>query len=215
MAERTDKTDERGLISMTGTVESVIYSNEENGYAICDLGTEDDEIVTIVGTLPYIGEGDHVTVFGRWVHNPKYGRQFRVEQYEKKLPADTASILRYLSSRTVRGIGPKTAQKIVDAFGTDTFDVIENHPDWLEQVGISGKKAQAISEDFREKSGIRSAMMFFRDYFGAALTVRIYRKWGSGAVEIARNCPYRLCEEIEGIGFEKADADGGQAGTVP
>lgn len=206
MAERTDKTDERGLISMTGTVESVIYSNEENGYAICDLGTEDDEIVTIVGTLPYIGEGDHVTVFGRWVHNPKYGRQFRVEQYEKKLPADTASILRYLSSRTVRGIGPKTAQKIVDAFGTDTFDVIENHPDWLEQVGISGKKAQAISEDFREKSGIRSAMMFFRDYFGAALTVRIYRKWGSGAVEIARNCPYRLCEEIEGIGFEKADA---------
>ncbi len=206
MAERTDNTDERGLISMTGTVESVIYSNEENGYAICDLGTEDDEIVTIVGTLPYIGEGDHVTVFGRWVHNPKYGRQFRVEQYEKKLPADTASILRYLSSRTVRGIGPKTAQKIVDAFGTDTFDVIENHPDWLEQVGISGKKAQAISEDFREKSGIRSAMMFFRDYFGAALTVRIYRKWGSGAVEIARNCPYRLCEEIEGIGFEKADA---------
>ncbi len=206
MAERTDKTDERGLICMSGTVESVIYSNEENGYAICDLGTEDDEIVTIVGTLPYIGEGDHVTVFGRWVHNPKYGRQFRVEQYEKKLPADTASILRYLSSRTVRGIGPRTAQKIVDAFGTDTFDVIENHPDWLEQVGISGKKAQAISEDFREKSGIRSAMMFFRDYFGAALTVRIYRKWGSGAVEIARRNPYRLCEEIEGIGFEKADA---------
>lgn len=207
MAEAYTETDAEGLIRMTGTVETVIYSNEENGYAICDLGPADtDDIVTIVGTLPFIGEGDTVTVYGRWVHNPKYGRQFRVEQFEKKLPSDTASILRYLSSRTIKGIGPKTAQRIVETFGTDTFDVIENHPDWLEQAGISAKKAKAISEDFREKSGMRSAMMFFRDYFGASLTVRIYKKWGSASVDIARNNPYRLCEEIEGIGFEKADA---------
>ena len=194
-------------LELRGSIEQVIYANEENGYAVCDLGTQDNELVTIQGTLPYIAEGDNVTVYGRWIHSPKYGRQFAVERYERNLPADANSILRYLSSRAIKGIGPKTAQKIVEQFGEDTFDVIENHPDWLAQVnGISRKKAQEISEDFREKSGIRSAMLFFREYFGAALTVRIYKKWGSSAVDRAKENPYRLCDEIEGIGFEKADA---------
>jgi exodeoxyribonuclease V alpha subunit len=79
---------ENGLVQINGSVEQVIYSNEENGYTICDFGTDADELITIVGTLPYISEGDTLAVFGRWVHNPKYGRQFKVEQYEKKLPAD-------------------------------------------------------------------------------------------------------------------------------
>ncbi len=195
------------LLELRGSIEQVIYANAENGYAVCDLGTQDNDLVTIQGTMPYIAEGDSVTVYGRWIHSPKYGRQFSVERYERNLPADANSILRYLSSRAIKGIGPKTAEKIVDMFGEDTFDVIENHPDWLAQVqGISHKKALEISEDFREKSGIRSAMLFFREYFGAALTVRIYKKWGSAAVDRAKENPYRLCDEIEGIGFEKADA---------
>ena len=198
--------DEQGLLRLTGSIEHVIYSNEENGFAICDLGTDTDDLVTITGILPYVGEGDMVTVYGRWVHNPKYGRQFKVEQSEKQLPADKASILRYLSSSTIKGIGPKTAQRIVDEFGEETFDVMENHPDWLASIpGITPKKARAIAEDFKNKAGIRSAMMFFREFFGAAMTVRIYKKWGSNAVEIAKNNPYRLCDEIEGIGFERAD----------
>lgn len=198
--------DDLGLVRLSGSIEHVIYSNEENGYAICDLGTDTDELVTITGTMPYIGEGDTVTVTGRWVHNPKYGRQFKVEQCEKELPADRASILRYLASGSIKGIGPKTAQRIVDTFGEETFDIIENHPDWLSDIpGISRKKALAISEDFKNKSGIRSAMLFFREFFGAAMTVRIYKKWGGSAVDIAKNNPYLLCEEIEGIGFEKAD----------
>ena len=89
--------DEHGLLKLSGSIEHVIYSNEENGFAICDLGTDADEIVTITGVMPYIAEGDVVTVYGRWVHNAKYGRQFKVEQSEKRLPADRASILRYLS----------------------------------------------------------------------------------------------------------------------
>ncbi len=195
------------LLELKGSIEQVIYANAENGYAVCDLGTQDNELITIQGTLPYVAEGDNVTVYGRWIHSPKYGRQFSVERYERNLPADVNSILRYLSSRAIKGIGPKIAEKIVEQFGEDTFDVIENHPDWLAQVhGISRKRAQEISEDFREKSGIRSAMLFFRDYFGAALTVRIYKKWGSSAVERAKENPYRLCDEIEGIGFERADA---------
>lgn len=195
------------LAELRGSIEQIIYTNTENGYAVCDLGTQDNELVTIQGTLPYIAEGDHVTVYGRWVHSPRYGRQFSVERYERNLPSDANSILRYLSSRAVKGIGPKTAEKIVEQFGVDTFDVIENHPDWLAQInGISQKKAVEISEDFRMKSGIRSAMIFFRDYFGAALTVRIYQAWGAEAIRRAKENPYRLCDEIEGIGFEKADA---------
>ena len=191
---------------LSGNIERVIYANDENGYAICDLGTDTDELVTITGTLPYIGEGDVVTVWGKWVHNPKYGRQFKVEQSEKQLPADKASMLRYLSSGTIKGIGPKIAQRIIDEFGEEAFDIIENHPDWLAEIqGITPKRARAICEEFKNKAGIRSAMLFFREHFGAVTTVRIYKKWGSSAVDVAKNNPYMLCEEIEGIGFERAD----------
>ena len=199
--------DNYGLENLEGTVEQVIYANEENGYTVCDMSTEDD-IVTVCGIMPLLNEGDTLRVYGKWVHNAKYGRQFSVEQYERVMPADTASILRYLSSRAIKGIGPKTAMKIVEAFGEDSFDVIENHPDWLADTikGISHKMALAASESFKEQAGIRNAMMFFRDYFGAATTVRIYKQWGSAAVDVAKKNPYRLCNEIEGIGFERADA---------
>ena len=194
-----------GLTQIKGTVEHIIYCNEDNGYTVMDVGLEDD-IVTACGIMPYISDGDSLILWGNWVHNPKYGRQFKVEQYERDMPADSAAILRYLSSRTIKGIGPKLAERIVSAFGDETLDVMENHPEWLCDVpGISRKKAEEIAEDFRAKAGIRSAMMFFRDYFGAAMTVRIYRQWGSGAVDIAKKNPYRLCDEVEGIGFERAD----------
>lgn len=198
--------DDAGLLRLTGSIEHVIYANEDNGFAICDLGTESGDLITITGTLPYVGEGDSVMVYGKWVHNPKYGRQFRVETCERQMPADANSMLRYLASGAIKGIGPKIAQRIVDEFGDETFDVIEHHPEWLANVsGISRKSAKSIGADFAEKAGIRSAMMFFRDFFGAAATVRIYKRYGGNAVELAKKNPYRLCEEIEGIGFERAD----------
>lgn len=198
--------DDAGFLRLTGSIEHVIYANEDNGFAICDLGTESGDLITITGTLPYVGEGDSVTVYGKWVHNPKYGRQFRVESCERQMPADANSMLRYLASGAIKGIGPKIAQRIVDEFGDETFDVIEHHPEWLANVsGISRKSAKSIGADFAEKAGIRSAMMFFRDFFGAAATVRIYKRYGGNAVELAKKNPYRLCEEIEGIGFERAD----------
>jgi len=201
--------------SLEGSIEAVIYSNEENGYSICDMATSDDRIVTIVGIMPFVSAGDSISIVGKWVHNQRYGRQFSVEKYEKKLPADTASMLRYLSSRTIKGIGPKTAQRIVERFGEDTFDVIENHPQWLTEIkGISLRIATAASEDFKEQTGMRSVMLFFREFFGSALTVKIYKKWGSGAVDMAKRNPYRLCNEIEGIGFEKADNMAKKLGIV-
>lgn len=202
--------------SLRGTVERVIYTNGDTGYTVCDFGLEDGDVVTVYGTMPYIGNGDELTVWGGWTHSPRYGRQFRVDQYERSLPADSNAILRYLSSRTVKGVGPALAKRMVDTFGDETLEVMENHPDWLVQVqGISRKKANEISEDFRAKAGIRAAMLFFREYFGAALTVRIYKKFGSGAMDIAKSNPYRLCDEVEGIGFEKADRFASSLGVDP
>lgn len=195
------------LEKLTGCVEGIIYANEENGYTVCDLGTDDDDIVTITGIMPYLAEGDRLTVWGEWKHNPKYGRQFSVEEYEKELPANAMAILRYLSSGAIKGVGKKTAEKIVNEFGDNTLDVMENHPEWLSDIpGMSRKKAKAICEEFKEKAGIRSVMIFFREYFGAALTIKIYKRWGAAAIDVAKANPYRLCEEIDGIGFEKSDS---------
>ena len=202
-----------GLSRLEGSIEHVIYANEDNGYAICDMAVADDEIITVVGIIPMVSAGDNIIVYGKWIHNPKYGRQFSVERYERVMPADTASIMRYLSSGAIKGIGPKTAQRIVEMFGEETFDVIENHPEWLADVkGISRKAANEISERFREQAGMRSVMMFFRNYFGATLTVKIFKKWGSASVDIAKKNPYRLCNEIEGIGFERADSMASELG---
>ena len=199
--------DDGGLIKLQGSVEHVIYTNEENGYTVIDFGTDDDDLITITGILPYVSEGDSLIVYGEWKHNQKYGRQFAVSEYERYMPANASAILRYLSSGAIKGIGKKTAAKIVEEFGDETLDVLENHPDWLSDIpGISLKKAKGICEDFKSKAGIRSAMMFFRDYFGAAITVKIYKRWGSACIDIAKANPYRLCDEIDGIGFERADS---------
>lgn len=204
MRETDERTD--GMLQLEGTVEHVIYSNEENGYTICDMSVDDEDIYTVVGIMPMVSDGDRLTVFGKWVHNAKYGRQFSVSRYERVMPADTAAILRYLSSRAIKGVGPKTAQRIVAEFGEDTFDVIENHPEWLSEVkGISQKLAESISRNFKEQSEVRSTMIFFQDYFGVATTLKIYKRFGGRSVEIAKQNPYRLCNEVEGIGFERAD----------
>ncbi len=207
MSNHYENVDESGVVTLEGSVEYVIYSNEENGYTILEMTLEKNEIVTAVGIMPYVGEGETLKVYGKWVHNPKYGRQFSVSSYEKVMPADEVSILRYLSSGAIKGIGPKTAQRIVDVYGKDTFDVIENHPEWLGEIsGITPKKAREIGENFRKSSGMRSTMMFFREYFGAALTMKIYKRWGASSVDRVKENPYILCEEIDGIGFEKADS---------
>lgn len=206
MPEKKEKKND-DINTLSGSVERVIYMNEDNGYTILDMSLDTNEIVTAVGIMPYVGEGESITVYGKWVHNPKYGRQFSVEQYEKIMPADSSSILRYLASGAVKGIGPKTALRIVEKYGEETFDVIENHCEWLSEIsGISSKKAIEIGENFRRGAGMRSTMMFFREHFGAALTMRIYKKWGSASVDTVKDNPYLLCEEVDGIGFEKADA---------
>lgn len=199
--------DKEGLLSIEGSVEKIIYQNEENGYTVCEIFTPSDEIFTLVGNMPYLSEGETVSALGSWVNHATFGKQFKVEFYEKQLPATETAILKYLSSGAVRGIGKVTARRIVSQFGADSFEVIEHNPQWLSEIpGISPKKAEQISASFAAQFGMRNVMMFCREYFGPTTAVRIYKKWGNGAVERIKQNPYILCGEIYGVGFEKADA---------
>ena len=193
--------------TINGTVDSVIFQSDETGYTVIEIEDSDGFPVTLVGTMPYLCEGDSITATGKWINHQVYGKQFKVEIYEKTLPTGELDILRYLSSGTVKGIGPKTAKKIVDKYGEDTFDVIENHHEWLAEIpGITPRKAADINSSFIEMSGARNVMMFCADFFGSATSMRIYKKWGGSAVDRIKKDPYSLCEAFSGIGFKTADS---------
>ena len=194
---------------LVGTVEHIVYRNDENGYTVCEVALSSDggeEPVTAVGILPYLSVGEGIRARGSWEVHPVHGRQFRVELFEKQLPEDENSILKYLSSRTVKGIGPVTAARIVERYGADSFEVIEKRPEWLADIpGISMKKAREISDEFKKQFGMRSVMMFCRDFFGPTTAVRIFKRFGGGAVDLIKENPYLLCEQMQGIGFESCD----------
>ena len=200
-----DKYEKDCLIS--GTIENVVYRNESNDYTVLEIGTDDNELVTAVGIIPMAFEGEQVELHGHYTYHKEFGKQFAFDSFEKKLPDGVDGIYRYLSSRTVKGIGPVTALKIVNRFGEDSFDVIENHPEWLVDIsGITMKKAAQISESFKEQTGIRGVVMFCKDFIGASDVSKVYKRFGSGAVGIIQENPYILCDEKLGISFEKADA---------
>ncbi len=197
---------DENLIELEGTVESIIFHNEDNGYTVCELAVSDEDYITLVGHMPFLSAGESIKAQGSWTFHPSFGRQFKVEYYEKQLPATESAIQKYLASGAIKGIGVKLAERIVRQFGEDTFDVMENHPDWLADIdGITPKKAKQFSERFKENFGVRSVMMFCRDFFGPQTAVKVYKKWGGSAVDIIKDDPYKLCRFINGIGFETAD----------
>lgn len=192
---------------IVGIVDSVIFQSDDTGYTVCEVEGEDGLPYVLVGTMPYIAEGDNIIATGKWTLHQTYGKQFKVESYEKVLPTSEKDILRYLASGAVKGIGPKTAEKIVSRFGADTFDVIENHHEWLSDIpGISRRKADDINSSFIQMSGARNVMMFCSDYFGSDMSMKIYNKWGKSAIDIIKADPFRLCSTFTGIGFNKADS---------
>ena len=193
-------------VTVKGVIENVVYRNENNDYTVLEISDADSNLITAVGIMPLAFEGENVTLHGSWGYHKEFGRQFSFDAYEKTLPHEIDGIMQYLSSKTVKGIGPITAAKIVERFGTDTFDVIENHPEWLTDIqGITMKKAAKISESFREQTGARELIMFCSDYMSAAEATKIYKRLGSGAVGIIRDNPYILCGGY-GVSFEVADS---------
>ncbi|MCL2773915.1 MAG: ATP-dependent RecD-like DNA helicase [Oscillospiraceae bacterium] len=196
---------EEDYITIEGAVGKIIFQNEDNGYTVCEVETE-DELAVVAGPMPFLSEGENITVMGKWTVHQSFGRQFKAEYFEKKLPSSKNAIIKYLSAGTVRGIGKVTAKRIVDKFGEETFDVIEKHPDWLTDIkGITQAKAAEISEDFKSQSGKKNVVAFCSSYFNVPTSVRIYNQYGAGAIEVIKQNPYVLCDSVYGVNFENAD----------
>ena len=191
---------------LKGVIENVVYYNDGNDYAVLEVSLENNLLITAVGTVPIPFEGENVILTGKWGYHKEFGKQFVIESFEKTLPKETEGILQYLSSRTVKGVGPVTAKKIVERFGEDTFEVIETHPEWLADIpGITMKKAAAISEAFIEQNGLRDVVMFCKDYMTIPEATKVYKRLGPGAVGVIMKNPYVLCEGEYGISFAQAD----------
>lgn len=198
---------EKELYELTGSVENIIYHNEKNQYTVLELACGDDYI-TAVGVFPYISVGEELKLYGTWVSHPSFGPQFKTEAFEKSAPKTTAAILKYLSSGAIKGVGKATARKIVDVFGDNTMDIIENDPERLTQIkGITKTKAQEICEEIRRVYGIRELMVYL-GAFGVKPeeAVKVWKTYGSSSRELIKENPYILCDEYIAIDFSVADA---------
>lgn len=198
---------------VTGYIDNFIFQNEENGYCVLTLATEEGEL-TCVGTLRGVAEGMNVAFLGSYTEHPSYGRQFKVESYEEKEPEDAFAMERYLGSGAIKGVGTALAARIVRKFGKDTFRIIEEEPERLAEIrGISERKAQEIAAQVEEKKELRQAMIFLQQYgISLALAVKVYQKYGPQIYTIIRENPYRLADDIQGVGFRIADEIAGRAG---
>ncbi len=193
-------------IELKGTLAEIIFNNEGNGYTVAVFETEDEQL-TIVGNMISPTIGKTYLISGYFKEHPKYGEQFAFRTYEEVLPTTEEGIESFLSSRILKGIGPAMAKAIVSQFGSETLEIIENHPEKLELVpGIGKKKAATITEAFREHRELANVTMFLKQYdIGADFAIKIFEVFGKDAIEEIKNNPYNLIDEIFGISFEKAD----------
>lgn len=201
------------MATVCGYVERIVYRNEENGYTVLSLANE-GEAYTLVGNFHFISEGELLEATGSMKEHPVYGEQLTVDSYEIKAPEDTASMERYLGSGAIKGVGAALAARIVRHFKADTFRVMEEEPERLSEVkGVSEKLARAISRQVEEKRELRQATMFLQDYgITVNLAVKIYQEYGPGLYSVIKENPYRLADDIGGVGFKMADEIARRAG---
>lgn len=192
--------------SLSGFVEKIKYRNEENGYAILSVESGGEDYV-LVGTFPMISEGEYITAEGHFQLHPTYGEQLAVETYEIKTPEDSASVQRYLSSGAVKGVGEALAKRIVKKFKNDTLRILEEEPERLAEVkGISERLAMEIAGQIEEKRELRRAMLFLSGYgIRMNLAVKIYQRYGDEVYTLLRENPYRIADDLSGVGFQTAD----------
>ena len=205
---------------LQGAIAAVVYQNYDNGYSVLRLRCETGDTVTVVGTIPLPAVGERLMVTGKWSTHASYGRQFEAEFLERLMPQSAGEILQYLSSRSIKGIGPKIAARIVERFGDETLLIMEQQPQRLAEVaGISAAKAQAIGEEFRLQFGMRHLMEFFAlHHLPAELAVKTYKLYGDGAMEMLYDDPYLLMDEgLDGPfgAVDKFAIDLGMAGDDP
>ena len=195
------------LTACEGTVHSVIFQNAENGYTVLRLLTEEGEVVTVVGCIPCAAPGEHLAVAGVWENHPQHGTQLRAVELERSLPEDEDEIICYLSSGVCKGVGPATAQRIVDRFGAQALDILEREPERLTTLkGITAKKAQEIAESFRRHMGLRRLMAFLARYqLPPVLAMQLRRQYGDAALEKVQENPYLLSGDACGVAFSVTD----------
>ncbi len=195
------------LLELSGTVEHVVYHNDRNQYTVLEMAAG-EELVTVVGAFPFVSEGEELHVYGTWSSHPSFGDQFKAETFERARPATTAAMLKYLSSGTVKGVGPATARRIVEAFGEKALTVIENEPERLSQIkGITPEKAKEIGRELKRVYGIRELMAFLGAYgVRPEETVLVWKQFGEGSVACIQEDPYCLCGEGLDISFDIADS---------
>lgn len=198
---------------VAGYIGNFIFQNQENGYSVLTLNTQEGEL-TCVGVLHGVSEGMSVEFSGSFTEHPAYGRQFKVESYEEKEPEDELAVERYLGSGAIKGVGAALAARIVRRFGRDTFRIIEEEPERLSEIkGISERKAQEIAAQVIEKRELREAMIFLQQFgITLALAVKVYQQYGAAIYTILRENPYRLADDIRGVGFKIADDIASKAG---
>ena len=194
--------------SITGYIDHVIFRNEDNGYTVMVLkGVSEEDELTCVGSFPVVTQGASVELEGNFTQHPVYGKQFQAVRLTEKMPEDALAMERYLGSGAIKGIGAALAGRIVRHFGDDTFQIVENEPERLSEVkGISEKKAREIAMQIAEKSDMRKAMMFLQKYgISLNLGAKIYQKYGDSVYSVLQENPYRLADDISGVGFKIAD----------
>jgi len=197
---------ENALLEMTGSVEQVIFRNEKNGYSIIELNNG-EELVTVVGSMPWVSVGEELRVVGNWVNNPNYGTQFKVDAFERSTPKSSAAMLKYLSSGAIKGIGPGTAAKIVEMFGENALNILENEPERLCMIkGITKAKAQKINDEFQKLHGIKEIMLYLGSFgISPEEAVRVWKLFGAQSADRVQEDPYCLCNDSLEIGFDRAD----------
>jgi exodeoxyribonuclease V alpha subunit len=201
-----------------GTLEDITYYNEENGYTVAKFLLGDDgQKVTAVGHLPGIHPGESLQLKGLWTTHPTYGRQFQVHSYRVLAPTTRLGIERYLGSGLIKGVGPATARRIVDHFGLETLEILENHPERLIEVpSIGRKRIKTIQQAWEEQKNIRDVMIFLQSYnISTSLALKIYRQYGDQSIQVLREDPYQLAREMFGVGFKTADRIAMEMGQKP
>ena len=192
--------------TVNGYVEHIIFQNSENGYTVMNLVVDGEEI-TCVGMGKGLSQGESISVQGEYVEHPVYGTQLKMASFQVVVPQDSAGMARYLGSGAIKGVGPALAARIVKQFGDDTFRIIEEEPERLAEVrGISERKAREIAVQMEEKKDLRDALVFLQQYgISNALAVKIYETYGANLYGVMKENPYRLAEDIHGVGFKLAD----------